>query len=307
MGEPGREPRRFRVGRAKLTLLGLAVLGLPVAGAALGYTVGQSHGRLASPVTTDRHQANPTPQASNTRAAPEPIEATPAQPDAPATDTVAVAAPEEAPNAAEKTAAGAPASDASLRVLPKNGGDPVELQPFDTTGAPRAGAFSELASLMACSDGTEQAPSPALVQMLVRAQDAFNRPVMVLGGRCSAHGNDEGSQQHHRTGRAIDFRLRGVSTKRLTDWLVEQGAGGVGRYGKRGLVHLDLRSGTPHQWEEEAQASTQAKATPRPRRAPPESDEGAEASEEEAEPTQELARSAAPSPASPEPEEGPAQ
>lgn len=59
-------------------------------------------------------------------------------------------------------------------------------------------------------------------------------------------GRDVASQSRHTRGQAVDFRLPGVATTRLRDWLLRRGAFGVGYYPDSGFVHLDV--GPPRRW-----------------------------------------------------------
>ena len=53
-------------------------------------------------------------------------------------------------------------------------------------------------------------------------------------------GRNVARNSHHSHGRAVDFRLRGVSTEKLRDWARRRRLGGVGYYQNDGFVHIDV-------------------------------------------------------------------
>jgi hypothetical protein len=85
--------------------------------------------------------------------------------------------------------------------------------------------------------------------VLVAAHLKFGTPLLLLGGRCPAHDDHADTVDYHRTGRAADVRVRGVSSEKLMAWLVQRGVGGAGRYKQAGFVHIDVRPGSPEHWE----------------------------------------------------------
>jgi uncharacterized protein YcbK (DUF882 family) len=59
-------------------------------------------------------------------------------------------------------------------------------------------------------------------------------------------GREVARQSRHTRGQAVDFRLAGVGTTHLRDWLVARRAYGVGVYPDSGFVHLDV--GPARRW-----------------------------------------------------------
>ena len=53
-------------------------------------------------------------------------------------------------------------------------------------------------------------------------------------------GRQVARNSHHTLGHAVDFRLPGVSTRRLRDWARRLRLGGVGYYPSSGFVHVDV-------------------------------------------------------------------
>ena len=194
-----------------------------------------------------------------------------AQPPLPAAEAVravdastpAAAPPAQATAAPTTANPVATASGESLSILP-DGKDEhvVELHPFAADGSPNASAFAALAIDTGCASGHSQQPDAALVHLLLDTAKNFANPLMLLGGRCSAHEDHEDTVAYHRAGRAIDFRVRGVPSEQLAAWLIKHGVPGVGRYRRAGYVHIDLRAGPHEQWEGEPNPAPPRAAQP---------------------------------------------
>jgi hypothetical protein len=126
----------------------------------------------------------------------------------------------------------------------------IELHVFAADGSPSPGAFQSLETLMACGDGHHETPDPALARVLLEAQHHFDKPLVMLGGRCARHDDHPEAVDHHRAGRAADVQLRDVSSEELMSWLIKRGTGGAGHYKHRGgFVHIDVRGGAFEHWE----------------------------------------------------------
>ena len=90
---------------------------------------------------------------------------------------------------------------------------------------------------------------PRVVDILfaLRQKTGANAPYEVLSGYRSPktnallarNGDGVASNSLHMTGQAIDIRLPGYSTKKLSEASVSLRAGGVGYYAKSNFVHLD--------------------------------------------------------------------
>jgi hypothetical protein len=258
LGRPGEATRRYRIGRVALSLLVLAV---PALGLAAGFVLGSRHARaIRSDSVAESTPAIPVQSEHVAREpAPQPIEQVPAP--APAA-TIATAQPEPAPAPA---AAPAVPSGEPLRIMRSStSNEVIELHPFAADGSARASDFDLLESALACADGHEQEPDVALVRVLVEAQREFGKPLVFLGGRCSAHKDHADTEQYHRTGRAADVRVQGVPSDQLMAWAVQRGAGGAGRYKQAGFVHIDVRAGAPEQWRGEETPVAQKKPQAEP-------------------------------------------
>jgi len=255
LGRPGSSGQRYRIGRLAIVLLAMV---LPCSGLAVGYVLGHQH---AVGVRTMRRSMSKLDASAQPRRSAQPVAAAqpPAVPAAEAmgaTDARVPAAQAQAPaQAAPTPTAATAAGTASGEPLPimrdSKGEQVIELHPFSADGSPNASDFAALAIDAGCASGHSQQPDAALVHVLLDVTKDFANPVMLLGGRCSAHEDHEDTVAYHRAGRAIDFRVRGVPSEQLAAWLIKHGVPGVGRYRRAGYVHIDLRTGAHEQWEGE--------------------------------------------------------
>ena len=53
-------------------------------------------------------------------------------------------------------------------------------------------------------------------------------------------GRQVARNSHHTLGEAVDFRLPGISTRKVRDWARSIGLGGVGYYPSSGFIHVDV-------------------------------------------------------------------
>lgn len=169
--------------------------------------------------------------------------------------------------------------------LDMGGSRVMRLHPFTADGRIIREAFTQLAEAMACEDGQQVSPSARLVQLLLATHERFDKPLLLVGGRCGAHDDEHGSETQHAVGRAVDLRMIGVSTGRLSQWLTEEQdvATAIGRYRKRGFVHVDVRPGERTTWEAgSSKATTTPQQAARPRRSAKASKRAASADSPEA-------------------------
>jgi uncharacterized protein YcbK (DUF882 family) len=87
--------------------------------------------------------------------------------------------------------------------------------------------------------GKEHPIHPAVLDLLYRAQRAFDAPlVRVISGYRAPKG---ASRSNHGRGRALDVVVPGVDDEKLAAWGREQGFVGVGLYPTGKFCHLDIR------------------------------------------------------------------
>ena len=89
----------------------------------------------------------------------------------------------------------------------------------------------------------EKAPAPGLLAMIAAVQEHWpTHAIEYISGYRNWSG--EGARSPHRAGRALDFRVQGVSLIELRDWLWThfEGAGvGIGWYPTENFDHMDTR------------------------------------------------------------------
>ncbi len=90
-----------------------------------------------------------------------------------------------------------------------------------------------------------------LVQILEEIREHFDQPIIITGpNRCSEHNSKVGgaSKSMHAVGMAVDFKVEGVKSGIVADYLEGRFSDkyGVGRY--RSWTHLDVRF-IPARWE----------------------------------------------------------
>jgi uncharacterized protein YcbK (DUF882 family) len=109
-------------------------------------------------------------------------------------------------------------------------------------GSVRNDALKALSKLLRCwRTGRTKMLHPRTVEIVSEAARHFGktRVEVISGFRAPPFG---APHSKHFLGRAIDFRLEGVSAKKLADWLWANFRGvGVGYYPRQGFVHVDSR------------------------------------------------------------------
>ena len=90
--------------------------------------------------------------------------------------------------------------------------------------------------------------APKLIRWILEAARFFGaREVHVVSGfralkfneMLRKKGRQVARRSNHRLGRAVDFKLVGVSVGKLYKYLLRRRLGGVGRYPKSKFIHLD--------------------------------------------------------------------
>ncbi len=97
-----------------------------------------------------------------------------------------------------------------------------------------------------CKDGTLKGPDPKLITKLEALRGLVDKPVHVSSGyRSPAYNKKVGGapKSQHLLGTAADIRVDGMSVNQLADICETLGFGGIGRYPKKGFVHVDTRKG----------------------------------------------------------------
>ena len=145
-----------------------------------------------------------------------------------------------------------------LTLRTNTGGERQRVRLFDKRGQLVAAGVRKLAWLLRSGpDDRTIVPDEALVRLLYRVSDHFGREkeIRVISGYRSPEFNQLRTKQstqvaknsQHREGKAIDFRIDGVSIKKLHKYVKAFKAGGVGFYADSQFVHMDV--GPVRYWE----------------------------------------------------------
>jgi uncharacterized protein YcbK (DUF882 family) len=95
-----------------------------------------------------------------------------------------------------------------------------------------------------CVNAPDPVMSDRLLTVLDKIREAVGAPVIVTSGyRCPDHNKEVGGvcESQHTKRTAADIQAVGVSVEALARAAECAGADGIGRYPKRGFVHVDAR------------------------------------------------------------------
>lgn len=143
-----------------------------------------------------------------------------------------------------------PIPSGELRLVLPNFREEFHVNIFDVDGQLDEGALSVLDHAFRCKRSHEErAMDPKLYHLLAIVYDHFGqKPIEIVSG--FRFTERSGSRHHHAS--AIDFRIKGVSTKKLRDFVytLDQGRMGVGYYPRSNFVHMDIRApgSKSHRW-----------------------------------------------------------
>ncbi|MCS6799574.1 MAG: LysM peptidoglycan-binding domain-containing protein [Myxococcota bacterium] len=138
---------------------------------------------------------------------------------------------------------GRPRAAGVIDVLRVSDRQRARVRAVDRRGRVPTRALDVLARLMREPGrrGRAPRPDPRLVEMLARVSDHFGgRTILLVSGFRSPGGFTRESSRHV-TGRAIDFRVRGVPNEAVRDFCRTLPDVGVGYYPRSTFVHLDVR------------------------------------------------------------------
>ena len=110
--------------------------------------------------------------------------------------------------------------------------------------------------LLRCRLSSKEASFPIeLIELIDHLQEHFGeREIEVISGYRSPalnaslrrQGRRVASKSYHMQGMAMDIRIPGVSSRLVRDYTLSLARGGVGYYGQKGFVHVDV--GPVRQW-----------------------------------------------------------
>jgi uncharacterized protein YcbK (DUF882 family) len=132
--------------------------------------------------------------------------------------------------------------------------DRLEIDPYDQDGKLLPAAHRAISHFLRCpvTNRTKLVHPGLVAAMFQVSRDYPGKPIIVVSGvRWRGRGGESGSSPHWR-GRAVDLRVPGMSSHRLsrTLWKTYDGIA-VGNYPSYGFVHIDVRS-KPVRWTQRA-------------------------------------------------------
>jgi len=120
----------------------------------------------------------------------------------------------------------------------------------DKSGHYDEDALATIDHIFRCKGGQEEFPiSLKLIELLDHIQDHFGAgEVKVISGYRSPNYNSKlrrrsrrvARESYHMEGMAADVVIPGISARKLRDFAKTLKAGGVGYYGRRAFVHIDV-------------------------------------------------------------------
>jgi uncharacterized protein YcbK (DUF882 family) len=133
----------------------------------------------------------------------------------------------------------------------------------DQRGRVRPAARRQLAQFLRPRDSKKtKLPDPRLLGLLAQVSDHFGgRKIHVISGYRLAGGRTS-QESRHTAAAAIDFRIEGVSTRTLRDYLRHFKNVGVGYYPNSNFVHFDVRP-TNAYWVDLSRPGQRAAYVPR--------------------------------------------
>ena len=94
---------------------------------------------------------------------------------------------------------------------------------------------------------------PRLLAKLVELRNVLERPVSITSGyRCSSYNRKVGGvdNSYHCIGLAADIQVKEINLIELLAYAEERDFGGIGFYGKKHFLHLDVRPTKRARWRE---------------------------------------------------------
>jgi uncharacterized protein YcbK (DUF882 family) len=135
-----------------------------------------------------------------------------------------------------------------LHLYSVNYRDEVKVEFLRKDGSYDEGAVAKLNHFVRSRGaGTERAIEPRLYEVLSHVYDHYGERVVEL---VSGYRDQSSVTSYHYLGSAIDFRVRGVSTRELRNFVetLDSGGMGIGLYPKTGFIHVDIRPEPSYRW-----------------------------------------------------------
>jgi uncharacterized protein YcbK (DUF882 family) len=126
--------------------------------------------------------------------------------------------------------------------------DEVEVNIYNADGSYNLDALEQLSHVLRCRRTDVEKPmDPQLLMLLSHVYDHFGqKPLEVVSG----YRNQRKLSSNHTKGTATDFKIAGVSPKKVREFAetLDGGGIGIGFYPRGGFVHLDVRPPPSYRW-----------------------------------------------------------
>jgi uncharacterized protein YcbK (DUF882 family) len=126
--------------------------------------------------------------------------------------------------------------------------DSVDVNIYNADGSYNLDAMEELSHLLRCRRTDAVKPiDPQLLMLLSHVSDHFGgKPLEVVSG----YRNQRKTSSNHTKGTATDFKITGVSPRKIREFAesLDGGGLGIGIYPTSGFVHIDVRPPPSYRW-----------------------------------------------------------
>jgi uncharacterized protein YcbK (DUF882 family) len=126
--------------------------------------------------------------------------------------------------------------------------DEVDVNIYNADGSYNLDAMDQLSHVLRCRrTEVQKQMDPQLLMLLSHVSDHFGgKPLEVVSG----YRNQRKLTSNHTKGTATDFRIHGVSAKKVREFAttLDGGGVGIGIYPVSGFVHLDVRPPPSYRW-----------------------------------------------------------
>src|SRR5262249_37915315 len=126
--------------------------------------------------------------------------------------------------------------------------DEVDVNIYNADGSYNLDALEQLSHVLRCRRTDAEKPmDPQLLMLLSHVYDHFGQvPLEIVSG----YRNQRKLSSNHTKGTATDFKITGVSAKKIREFAetLDGGGIGIGLYPRSGFVHIDVRPPPSYRW-----------------------------------------------------------
>ena len=141
-------------------------------------------------------------------------------------------------------------SDGLITLMDTHSGKKIDVRYKDKHGYYTPDGVEVIFDFMRCRKTGERIPIALnLIELLDHMQDHFGgREIQIvsayrsprLNGNLRRSGHRVAKNSYHMKGMAIDFRMPGISNRQIRNYAMAIKSGGIGYYGRRNFIHLDV-------------------------------------------------------------------